>query len=61
MRTLSISRILLYLFLTAAALLYLLPIYVMLVTSLKPFDQVSLESMWNLPDAVSFSGYQIAF
>lgn len=33
----------------------------MLVTSLKPLDEVSLEGMWALPSALDFSSYAEAF
>jgi len=32
----------------------------MLVTSLKPFDQVSLDHLWQLPKAIDWSGYREA-
>jgi glucose/mannose transport system permease protein len=38
-----------YLFLIMLALIYLLPIYLLLLTGFKPFDQVDLKTMWNLP------------
>ena len=38
-----------YLILTAFALLYLLPIYMLLLTGLKPISEVDLKTMWALP------------
>jgi glucose/mannose transport system permease protein len=38
-----------YLLLIALALFFLLPVYLMLLTGLKPFDQVDLKTMWALP------------
>jgi glucose/mannose transport system permease protein len=38
-----------YLFLIILALIYLLPIYLMLLTGFKPFNQVDLKTMWDLP------------
>jgi glucose/mannose transport system permease protein len=38
-----------YLILIAFAIIYLLPIYLMVLTGLKPFNQVDLKTMWNLP------------
>lgn len=38
-----------YLFLFVLAVVFLLPIYLMLLTGFKPFNQVDLKSMWDLP------------
>ena len=38
-----------------------MPIYVILITSVKPLDQVSLSAMWRLPSSLDFSSYQLAF
>ena len=38
-----------YLILIAFAVLYLLPIYLMVLTGLKPINQVNLRTMWDLP------------
>jgi len=38
-----------YLILIALALFYLLPVYLMLLTGFKPFNQVDLKTMWALP------------
>src|SRR5690625_1319905 len=38
-----------------------MPIYVIIVTSLKPLDEVSLATMWTLPTAIDFSSYAEAF
>ena len=42
-------RTLFYIVLISLAAFYLLPIYLMLLTSFKPFDQVDLKTMWSLP------------
>ncbi|MEV6304635.1 carbohydrate ABC transporter permease [Actinoplanes sp. NPDC051861] len=54
-------RVGVYLALVAAALFFLLPMYVLVVTSLKPFSQVSLATMWELPSAVSFDSFARAW
>jgi glucose/mannose transport system permease protein len=59
--TRTVSRSFIYLFLVVMALVFLAPIYVMVVTSLKPFDDVSLSTMWQLPHALNFSSYSLAF
>ncbi|MDR4890307.1 carbohydrate ABC transporter permease [Fredinandcohnia sp. QZ13] len=57
----TITRPLLYLALIGLSLFYLMPIYVIIVTSLKPLDQISLSEMWKLPATLDFSSYQLAF
>ncbi|HYG56877.1 MAG TPA: carbohydrate ABC transporter permease, partial [Symbiobacteriaceae bacterium] len=51
---------LLYLGLGLFAAFYLIPVYVMVVTSFKLPDQVSLERMWELPRAFSLVSYSQA-
>jgi glucose/mannose transport system permease protein len=50
-----------YLPLTMMALFYLLPMFVMLNTGFKSFDEVSLRTMWNLPAAFSLDNFQAAW
>ncbi|MCL4530750.1 MAG: carbohydrate ABC transporter permease [Chloroflexi bacterium] len=38
-----------YAILIALAIVYLLPIYLLVLTGLKPFNQVDLKTMWSLP------------
>lgn len=52
---------LLYLVLTLFAVFYLLPVLVLVMTSFKTLDQVSLETMWQLPKALSLQSYATAF
>ena len=42
-------------------LFYLMPVYVMVITGLKPFAEVDLTSMWNLPKAIRFENFIEAF
>lgn len=51
------TRVLLYLVLLFFVIFYLLPVYVLLVTSLKSFQEVSLKTMWNLPTRPSFESF----
>jgi glucose/mannose transport system permease protein len=44
-----LSHSLFYIILVAMAAFYLLPIYLMLLTSFKPFNQVDLKTMWSFP------------
>lgn len=50
-----------YIPLTMMALFYLVPLFVMLNTGLKSFDEVSLRTMWNLPAGLSFDNFQAAW
>jgi glucose/mannose transport system permease protein len=45
----SWTHILFYLILIALAIFYLLPIYLMVLTGFKPFNEVDLKTMWALP------------
>ena len=51
------TRVLLYAVLIAGAVLYLMPVYVLLVTGLKSFEEVSLTTMWNLPSGLSLDSF----
>ncbi len=56
----AIARLALYALLIAFALFFVLPIYVMLVTSFKSLAEAQNSSMWALPRALSFEGYATA-
>ena len=51
------TRVLIYAALIGFAVFYLLPVYVLLVTGLKSFEEVSLSTMWNLPSTLSLDSY----
>ncbi|GAB4577687.1 MAG: carbohydrate ABC transporter permease [Anaerolineales bacterium] len=51
----------LYLPLVFMTLFYLLPLYVMVVTGFKSFEEVDLKTMWNLPSGIHFDNYIEAF
>ena len=55
------ARGLLYLLLIAVAIFYLLPVYVVVVTSLKSFAEVSNSTPWDLPQALTVDAYATAF
>lgn len=61
MATKTLTRPLLYIVLIGLSLFYLMPIYVIIVTSLKPLDQITLSEMWKLPATIDFSSYAVAF
>jgi len=45
----SRARLLLYIPLVAMFLSYLLPLYIILTTGFKSFEEIDLQTMWNLP------------
>ena len=55
------GRALLYVLLVAVAVFYLLPVYVVVVTSLKSFVEVSNSTPWDLPQAPTLDAYGAAF
>src|SRR5690625_4987415 len=61
MTTLKIGNIIKYIVLIVLAILFLMPIYVVIITSLKPLDEVTLAQMWSLPSSIDFSSYTHAF
>nr|WP_099159683.1 carbohydrate ABC transporter permease [Virgibacillus ndiopensis] len=61
MAAFNIGKFIKYLILIVLAIIFLMPIYVIIVTSLKPLDEVSLEQMWALPTSIDFSSYVEAF
>ena len=55
------SRIGLYAFLLSAAAFFLLPLYVMLVTSLKPMDEIRLGNIFSLPVSITVEPWMVAW
>ena len=55
------TRVLIYLILAAAAVFYLIPIYILLVTSLKSFQEVNLATMWLPPHGIHFHSFAKAW
>lgn len=51
----------LYIPLILMAIFYLLPMYVMLVTSFKSFAEVDLKTMWALPKGLAFDNFTEAY
>lgn len=54
------SRILIYAILVIAALFFLMPVYMVLVTSFKTTDQINLATMWVFPTTPTFDGFRAA-
>ncbi len=51
------GRLLLYAVLIVFAAYYLMPIYMLLISALKPFAQVSVTQMWDLPTSVFLDNF----
>jgi glucose/mannose transport system permease protein len=55
------ARSLLYMLLIVMAVFYLMPIYVLLVTGFKSFQEVNLATMWHLPSGIYVDNFAAAF
>lgn len=60
-RRLDPARVGLYAFLATAAAFFLLPLYIMLITSLKPLDEIRLGNIFALPQAATFESWRAAW
>ncbi len=60
-KPLTIGRIFTYAFLVVAALWFLMPIYMLLVTSIKNFEEVTTARMWMLPIKPTIDGFVSAW
>ena len=54
-------RIVIYAVLIMFAIFYLLPVYILVITSLKSFTEVNLSHMWTLPKGLSLDSFHDAF
>ncbi len=54
-------KYLLYIPLLVMTVFYLVPLYIILITGFKGFDEVSLKTMWDLPTGIHFDNYLAAF
>jgi glucose/mannose transport system permease protein len=61
MASLRVGSIVQYTLLVVVSLLFLIPIYVIVVTSLKPLDEIAIARMWSLPTSINFNSYKEAF
>ena len=61
MKSLRLSKNWLYIPLVGMAIFYLIPMYVMLITGFKAFDEINLKTMWDLPRGIAFDNYIEAF
>ncbi|KYD15146.1 carbohydrate ABC transporter permease [Caldibacillus debilis] len=56
-----LKRSLIYLVLIVCSIFFFMPVYVMVITSVKPLEEVSLAGMWSLPSKIDFTSYSEAF
>jgi glucose/mannose transport system permease protein len=56
-----VRHAIIYLILTVAALFFLFPVYLLIVTSLKSYSDVNLATMWNLPSHLSLDSFREAW
>ena len=56
-----IRRVLLYTILVVAALFFLFPVYVLVITSLKSYSEVNLSTMWIPPTQLSLDSFREAW
>lgn len=54
-------RFLLYFFLIVAALFTLMPIYILVITGFKSYQDVGMATMWNLPSIFSLESFKNAW
>ena len=60
-RRISAGRIGIYVFLVVAALFFLIPVYIMIVTSLKGMPEIRLGHLFNLPAEPTFQSWADAW
>ncbi|MDP2776982.1 MAG: carbohydrate ABC transporter permease [Anaerolineales bacterium] len=58
---LRLGKYWLYIPLIAMAVFYLLPMYVIIITGFKGFEEIDLKTMWDLPKGIAFDNYIEAF
>jgi glucose/mannose transport system permease protein len=56
-----LRRAAIYAILCMAALFFLFPVYLLIVTSFKSYAEVNLSSMWNLPGGLSLDSFREAW
>jgi glucose/mannose transport system permease protein len=61
MKKLRASRGFIYLALIGMSIFYLIPIYLMLITGFKGFEEVNLKTMWVLPQGIHLDNFIEAF
>ncbi|MEI8132979.1 MAG: carbohydrate ABC transporter permease [Leptolinea sp.] len=60
-RVFRLGRILLYIVLIAATIFFLTPIYILIITGFKSYQEVGYATMWNLPSSLSLDSFHKAW
>ncbi len=55
------TRVLIYAIMSAFAVFYLLPVYLMFITGMKSFEEVNISRMWDLPSGLHFDSFVAAW
>jgi glucose/mannose transport system permease protein len=55
------TRVSIYALLLLMTLFYLIPLYIMLLTGLKGFEEISLKTMWDLPTLIRLDNFIVAY
>ncbi len=55
------ARVALYVAMCLIAVFFIFPIYLLVITAFKSFDQVSLSRMWDLPNGISLGSFDRAW
>jgi glucose/mannose transport system permease protein len=55
------TRAFFYILLLLFSMFFLIPMYIMLATGFKAFDEVSLKTMWALPQGLALENFQEAY
>ncbi len=55
--SIQFNRVIIYAVLVLAAAFYLLPVFVLAITGMKSFEEVSLARMWDLPSSLHFDSF----
>jgi glucose/mannose transport system permease protein len=55
------TRVAIYAIMVVFAIFYLLPVYLLLITGMKSFDEVSLSRMWDWPRSLGFDSFSAAW
>lgn len=60
-RRLRFGRALLYIFLISFTLIYMMPFFSALITSVRTQDDISLNGFWSIPEEISFQNFPDAW
>jgi multiple sugar transport system permease protein len=60
-KTLGVGRILIYIFLVTFTLVYMLPFFSAIVTSVRTQDDISLNGFWSAPREITLTNYSEAW